>query len=235
MLVVLKTRSLRTLLLSSLLFPWVSAYPADAPLSRMLATRALKREPIPPVVSRPVSSRDVFQAVQDYLRQKGAAMRGNLRPGDLRVQSSVPIIKEDAGLEVRKISFDSLRRETVFELWTSHEPQYLPFAVTTRRDPQSWGMSLRPAAILDEADGASRNRSSAISPTASATRSKPRVLAQPGRPATLVMLGPNIRITTTVVPLQPGIKGQCILVRDATTARVMKVEVIGEGLLQAGL
>ena len=43
---------------------------------------------------------------------------------------------------------------------------------------------------------------------ASRARSKPPVLAKPGKPATLVMLGENVRITTTVVPLQPGIKGQ---------------------------
>jgi flagella basal body P-ring formation protein FlgA len=57
------------------------------------------------------------------------------------------------------------------------------------------------------------------------------MLAKPGRPATLVMLGQNVRVTTTVVPLQPGIKGQVILVRDPATARVMKAEVVDEGLL----
>ncbi len=63
-------------------------------------------------------------------------------------------------------------------------------------------------------------------------RSKAPVLAKPGRPATLVMLGQNVRITTTVVPLQPGSKGQCILVRDLATARVMTAEVVDEGLLR---
>jgi flagella basal body P-ring formation protein FlgA len=58
------------------------------------------------------------------------------------------------------------------------------------------------------------------------------VLAKPGTPATLVMLGQNMRITTTVDPLQPGIRGQCILVRDPATARVMTAEVVDEGLLQ---
>ena len=66
----------------------------------------------------------------------------------------------------------------------------------------------------------------------SQARSKPPVLAKPGKPATLVMLGQNVRITTTVVPLQPGTKGQCILVRESATARVMTAEVVDEGLLQ---
>ena len=43
------------------------------------------------------------------------------------------------GLQVKRIGFDPIRREIVFELWASHEPQYLPFEVTTRRDPQSLG------------------------------------------------------------------------------------------------
>jgi flagella basal body P-ring formation protein FlgA len=64
--------------------------------------------------------------------------------------------------------------------------------------------------------------------------SKLPVLAKPGRFATLVMLGQNIRITTTVLPLQPGSKGQRILVRDPDTQRVMSAEVVDEGLLQAG-
>jgi flagella basal body P-ring formation protein FlgA len=46
------------------------------------------------------------------------------------------------------------------------------------------------------------------------------------------MLGQNVRITTTVVPLQPGIKGQSILVRNLATARVTTAEVVDEGQLR---
>jgi flagella basal body P-ring formation protein FlgA len=46
------------------------------------------------------------------------------------------------------------------------------------------------------------------------------------------MFGQNVRVTTTVNPLQPGSKGQRILVRDTTTARVLKAEVVDQGLLQ---
>jgi flagella basal body P-ring formation protein FlgA len=46
------------------------------------------------------------------------------------------------------------------------------------------------------------------------------------------MLGENVRITATVIPLQPGSKGQRILVRELTTARVMNAEVVDEGLLR---
>jgi flagella basal body P-ring formation protein FlgA len=46
------------------------------------------------------------------------------------------------------------------------------------------------------------------------------------------MQGQNMRITTTVVPLEPGSKGQTIRVRDVVTARVMTAEVVDEGLLR---
>jgi flagella basal body P-ring formation protein FlgA len=47
------------------------------------------------------------------------------------------------------------------------------------------------------------------------------------------MLGQDARITLTVVPLQPGGKGQTILVRDVSTAQVMAAEVVDAGLLQS--
>jgi hypothetical protein len=155
-----------------------------------------------------------------------------LQPGDLRIQSSPPALKEDVGLQLKSIGFDPIRREMVFELWTSHEPQYLPFEVTTRRDPQGLGLTPRPEGKLVEAGGESASGNPAITPGGSRDRLKLPVLAKPGKPATLIMLGQNMRITTTVVPLQPGTKGQCILVRDTATARVMRAEVVDEGLLR---
>ena len=134
------------------------------------------------------------------------------------------------GLLVKKIGFDPLRRETVFELWASQEPQYLPFEVTTRRDPRSLGLATGMGLV--EAGGGHQTESPTTGQRGGSDRSKPPVLAKPGTPATLIMLGQNVRITTTVVPLQPGSKGQCILVRDTTTARVMNAEVVDEGLLQ---
>jgi hypothetical protein len=166
------------------------------------------------------------------MAQMGISGQGGLQPEDLKIQSSVPALKGDVGLEVKRIGFDLIRRETVFELWTSHEPQYLPFEVTTRRDPQSLGLTSNLAWVPGEAGGDPRAESPGIGGGMGGARPKAPVLAKPGRPATLVMLGQNVRITTTVVPLQPGSKGQCILVRDMATARVMTAEVVGEGLLR---
>jgi hypothetical protein len=183
-------------------------------------------------VVRPLSRREIFQAIQNDLARMGISERGELQPGDLRIQSSVPALRDDMGLQVKRVGFDPIRRETVFELWTSHAPQYLPFEVTTRRNPQSFGLAPRPEWKLGDADGVLRKGNPAIGKEVNRATSKLPVLAKPGRSATLVMLGENVRITTSVVPLQPGTKGQCILVRDLATARVMTAEVVDEGLLR---
>jgi len=211
----------------------MDARPADASLRKALAPLSQESEVIPRREPRPLSRWEIFQAIQNDLAQRGILGRVELRPGDLNIQSSVPVLRVDMGLQVKKVAFDPIRREVVFELWASHEPQYLPFDVTTRRDPQSLGFTSHLAWKPGDAAGAVRTESPALSLGMNLARSKAPVpvLAKPGKPATLVMLGQNVRITTTVVPLQPGIKGQCILVRDPATARVMSAEVVDEGLL----
>lgn len=234
MLAALKTRSLMGLPLLLMLFG-ANASSANVPTTKTWAAPPLRRQATTEVMPRSLSRREIYQAIQNYLQQMGTASRGNLRPEDLRIQSSVPSLKDHAGLEVKNIGFDSLRQAVVFELWTSHEPQYLPFAVTTRRDPALWGMPQLLNGNTGNAGKESNGETSNIGKAADVTSRKQPVLVKPGRPATLVMQGPNMRVTTTVVPLQPGAKGQTIMVRDATTARVMRAEVVDEGLLQAGL
>ena len=115
-----------------MLAPLTDARSADAPLRKgvggVLARRVKGSRAAQP---RPLSRREIFQAIQNDLAQMGISGRGGLRPEDLKIQSSVPVLKDDMGLEVKRIGFDPIRRETVFELWASHEPQYLPFEVTT--------------------------------------------------------------------------------------------------------
>ena len=214
----LKSRIVSALFLLLLLALRRDARPADATLRNGLAPRPLSRQ-------------EIFQTIQDDLAQRGALGRGELRPGDLNIQSSVPEFKLDMGLKVMKVAFDPIRREVVFELWASQEPQYLPFEVTTRRDPQSLGLTSNLAWKSGGAGRGARTESPALGREMNSTRVKAPVLAKPGRMATLLMLGQNVRITTAVVPLQPGVKGQLILVRDPATMRVMKAEVVDQGLL----
>jgi hypothetical protein len=205
---------------------------ADVPLHKVSAMPAEDSAGIPRRIPRTLSRLEIFQAIQNDLLRRGIVGREGLRLSDLKIQSSVPVGDDDAGLEVKHIGFDSIRRQTVFELWTSHEPQYLPFEVTTRRDPQSLGFSSSAEVPGEGGGGGSRGQGRMLEQGVSRPRSKAPVLAKPGRPATLVMLRQNARIITTVVPLQPGTMGQVILVRDPATARVMSAEVVDEGLLR---
>ena len=225
----LKSRIVSALGLVAMLTPPAGARSADAPLRKALLSPPEQSELIPRRGPRLLSRREIFDAIQNDLAQKGISGRGELRPEDLRIQSSLPVLNEPMGLEVTRIGYDAIRRETVFELRASGEPQYLPFKVTTRRNPQSLGIGSGWDTKPLRAMGGTRATDSLGGGRAAA---KPPVLAKPGRPATLIMLGQNLRITTTVVPLQPGTKGQCILVRDISTSRVISAEVVDEGLLQ---
>ena len=232
MLTIVKSLFISACLLSEMFAALIYARAADIPLRKALTTASQGSEVISRREPRTLSRREIYQAIQNDLAQLGISERGELRPGDLKIQSSVPVLRDDLGLQVKRIGFDPIRRETVFELWTSHEPQYLPFEVTTRRDPQSWGFT--PPQEWDKGGLVAQSRDGNPA-TAQGALWIPRqspLLAKPGRLATLVMLGQNVRVTTTVVPLQPGIKGQRILVRDPATGRVMTAEVVDEGLLQ---
>jgi hypothetical protein len=232
MLTMVKSLFLSACLLSVMVAASIDARAADIPLRKALATPSQESEVISRREPRTLSRREIFQAIQNDLAQMGISERGELRPGDLNIQSSVPVLRDDMGLQVKRIGFDPIRRETVFELWASHEPQYLPFEVTTRRDPQTLGLASHIAWNPGEAGGGFQTENPTAGQGMSRARSKAPVLAKSGKPATLVMLGENVRITTTVIPLQPGIRGQRILVRELTTARVMSAEVVDEGLLR---
>lgn len=229
---VLKSRVLGALLLLLMMTPRADVRLADAAPRKGLGAPSEENAGIPSRGPRLLSRREILQAIQDGLAGMGIPGGEELRPGDLKIQSSLPVLKDDMGLRVKRIGFDPIRHETVFELWTSHAPQYLPFAVTTRRDLQSLGLTPPPEWRLGEAGDESSSGNPAIGPEGNRGRLKLPALAKPGKPATLIMLGQNVRITTTVVPLQPGSKGQSILVRDPATARVMRAEVVDEGLLQ---
>lgn len=227
-----RTRSVSTLLLSLMLWPIASGRSANAVIRKAVAVPPDERKVIPRREPRPISRREIFQVIQNELARRGFAEGKELQPGDLTIQSSVPALQDDPGLRVERIDFDPIRHETVFELWTSREPQYLPFEVTTRRDPLGWGFTPGPEWDKGGPGAQPRDGNPGTGAGALWISRKAPVLAGPGRLATLVMLGQNVRITTTVVPLQPGIRGQCILVRDPETGRVMIAEVVDEGLLQ---
>jgi hypothetical protein len=223
------SRIVRPLLLSfAIVASLAAAQSADAPLTKTMVAPSEMSEVVPECAPRMVSRREIYQAIQDALAQRGIAGRELLTPEDLQIQASVPALVVDMGLILKNIRYNPIRREMVFALWTSQQPQFLPFVVTTKRDLAGLQLN-RPAGGTGEAGGDYRALSPITSPRATP---KPPVLVKPGAAATLIMLGRNARITLSVLPLQPGAKGQTILVRDLATARVMAAKVIDTGLLQ---
>jgi hypothetical protein len=227
-----KIRTVSAALMAVMLVGLAQAPSADVPLRKASLPPSGQSELTPRRGPRLLSRQEIFQVIQSDLARRTTSTKGDLRPDDLRIQSSVPVLSSEMGLEVKKVSFDPIRRETVFQLWASQEPQYLPFEVTTRRVPQSLGLDQLWAASAVETDMAD-NRTNGRS--AGRAAYKPPVLAKPGSLATLIMLGQNVRITISVVPLQAGTKGQRILVRDPAASLVRSAEVVGEGLLQCSL
>jgi hypothetical protein len=178
---------------------------------------------------RPFSRQEIFQAIESGLARRQISGRGELRAEDLTIQSPTRAHAGDAGLELKKLGFDRIRQETVFQLWTSLEPQNLPFEVTTRRDPRTWG-------FIPPGEGGHCGGDSDMASTRAADSSQEGpLLAKPGRVATLVMLGQNVRVTTAAIPLQPGRAKDRILVRVPDTRRIVRAEVVNTDLLQVGL
>ena len=227
-----KTRTAGALLLLLLVFaPRMEVRAADDPLYRVSRAPSSAGGVISVHPGQAISRRAIFQAIQADLERIGIPDRGDLRLEDLRIQTLVPAnLVDSSGLKVEKTFFDPQRRQIVFEVRTWQEPRYLPFEVTIRRNA---AIISELAGKLAEAGAGVQTESHEAGGGIGQTHPKLPVLARPGTAATLIMLGENMRITTTVVPLQPGARGQSILVRDLSTARVMAAEVVDENLVQA--
>ena len=212
-----------------MLAPLMATRPADVQPGNTLAATSQKRPVISLRTRRLYSRQEIFQAIQDELDRRGISKQGKLRPDDLNIQSTVPALLVDKGLQVKKIRYDPFRREIVFEIWDSQEPWVLPFEVTLRDNSE---LISRLAGGLADADASVQTVSPTVGKGVGPVRSQPPILATPGTLATVIMLGQNVRITITVAPLQPGVRGQIILVRDVSCGRVMTAEVLDQNLLQ---
>jgi hypothetical protein len=175
------------------------------------------------------------------------------------LQAPVFVTKADTGLEVRRLESDRVQRKTRFLLWTSKEPQVLPFYVTveglfetadgaspdqtqtgtgaTCADshaelPQTVGTLSHPIGLLRDSMRCRTAHRGGSDPQGD---SLPVVLVVAGEPAKLVVETATLRMTALVTPLQSGVKGQRIRVRSLDTQRVVEAEVVGKGLLQADL
>jgi len=175
---------------------------------------------------------------------------------ELHLHAPVFVTKSDPGLEVKRVEPDRVRGRIRFLLWPSKEPQLLPFYVTVAdlNRMATWGSEyseqsaespkshVEPWMTLGELTDSPAARSDSSPRLAVHTGRSARqatsyriVLVAAGKPAKLVVETATLRLTMLVTPLESGVKGQLIRVRNQDTQRVFEAEVVGEGLLQAEL
>ena len=209
--------------------------------------------------SRRLTRTEILQAIRSALESNRFPKSVLLAAQDLRLSAPVWVTKKDPGLQVTKVEFDPVQEQTRFRLWASKEEGILPFYVMTPLSPKvpalvaqrdlDAGEKVKPAdfkleervvahfqdnALLSPAQLAghrARNRIRA-GQTVNPRMFLPPLLVEPGKPATMVAEGRGFRIRITVMPLQPGTRGQRIRVRSLATNRVFVAEVVGRGFLR---
>jgi len=176
----------------------------------------------------------------------------------LNLQAPVYVTKFDPGLEVKRVEPDRVRRKIRFLLWASNEPQVSPFYVTVEEmsgraawtSAHNTQIGLNPTATESPLDPATGGDLADFSPWSSGnsprvtvftagfhpqTASPRVVLVTAGKLAKLVVETATLRMTALVTPLESGVKGQLIRVRNPDTRRVFEAEVAGMDLLRAEL
>jgi hypothetical protein len=222
----------------------------------------LKRLEIPERVivtrkRRRLSSAEILTAIETFVGREDSPALRTPNLNWLNLQAPVFVTKADPGLEVRRVEADRVERKTRFLLWTSKEPQVLPFYVTVEGLPETADCVLSHEAPTSEgpihadsrlgrhqaAGNLTKGLLGGSSPCAIAYQGKsapqatssPIVLVVAGKPAKLVVESATLRMTALVTPLQSGVQGQIIRVRNQDTHRVLQAQVVGAGLLQAEL
>lgn len=193
-------------------------------------------------VHRQLSRQEIAAAISAALGRENA-----VDPAALNLQLSALVTCDDPGLEVTEIEFDALRQATRFRLWTAKEPENLPFYVTmpgrqmsSKAIPPAPGAARAGAALRSGEPSAASAHSEPIHPVLDAGGVKspakgPEMIVKAGVATRLVIEGPDYRLTSTVIPLQPGALGQEISVRDPLTHKISSAQVAGPGLLKGSL
>ncbi len=224
----------------------------------LLAGLTLPSEIVVQRFHRALTKQEVIQAIQSATGQQGITAKDGLDLASARFSTPIYVTEADPGLEVIRIQCDPLRNETRFRLWTSKEPGDLPFEVlvpgAVKLPTLVSRHALAPGEIVSAADFAivmkpgarvlSGEATSAAELTGLETRASLRpgqpvtrtefampVLVRPGVLATMIVQGSEFRIKTVVTPLEPGVFGQEVKVRNTESRQVVEAKVIGRDRL----
>lgn len=223
----------------------------------LLAALRLPRQIVIRRFHRAITRVEIVRAIDSALDRE-AGGEDLLDPKVLQLPGPVYVTADDPGLQVLRIAADPLRRETEFTLWTSKEPDNLPFTVTIQRALKLPALVARrtipPGEIVSSADFAVEMRPAGREPDASSvsgedlegleTRAvlragqpvardqfKRPILVKPGALATLIVQGSAFSIEAVVDPLEQGMLGQEIRVRNTETRQVVEAKVVGRDRL----
>lgn len=205
---------------------------------------------------RAITKDEVISAIQTALGNQGGKDPLNLK--DLRFSTPVYVTGVDPGIRVIRIESDPLRHDTRFRLWTSKEPQNLPFSVTVpsvvklpvlvARRGLAPGETVTATDFAVEMRPEAKDLSKQSSTPAGLTGLEPRsslrpgqavnrddfhrpILVEPGTLATLTIQGKGFRIKTVVTAFEQGVMGQEIQVRNTETRQVVEAQVVGRDKL----
>lgn len=199
---------------------------------------------------------EVVQAIDHALAHQGVTRMPDL--SRLNFTAPVYVTGADPGLELIRISSDAQQGITSFRLWTAKERHNLPFTVTVpsvvkvptlvaRRtlvagdltSGSDFKVEMRagehsvagaPLVAADLTNLATRGIVRAGAPVERDQFQRP-VLVEPGTLSTLIVHGPGFNIKTIVVPLEQGVLGQEIRVRNVESHRVLEARVAGQDSL----
>ncbi len=225
---------------------------------RLLARFVIPDEIVIQRSYRLLTRNEVIQAIQAALRNEGAREMSGSALAKVHFSAPVYVTQKDPGLRVIRIECDPSRGETQFRLWTSKEPGILPFDVTLQSSVEVPTLiashTLAPGQVVSAADftvaltPASRSASGQPAAAADFEGMEPRTLVRRGQPvqrnefgqavlvepdtlATLIVRGGGFNIKTMVTPLEQGVMGQEIRVRNIESRQVVEAQVAGRDLL----
>jgi hypothetical protein len=179
----------------------------------------------------PIAEERVRVAISEFLRQQSWNDRGGRRdlPDAARLEWTRPLSAtvESPKLEVVGLDWDDRQQSAQVRLRCSPRTSCGSFLVHVVLSPplaREWRQQLALGSDLNSSGG-----------RPAAGNGNSSVLAEKGKPATLVLDDGSMRISVRVICLQRGVLNQEIRVVEARSRHVFHAEVVGMGLLHANL
>ncbi|HUA01655.1 MAG TPA: flagella basal body P-ring formation protein FlgA [Candidatus Aquilonibacter sp.] len=182
--------------------------------------------------SHALSAAELCDSIRRTLLADGAPR--NVLPSVAQIEPTLPVsvTVDDPGLQVLRIDPDVTPGVVRVRLWTSNEPAIHPFDVRIleARYLLQWlgdADEATHASVVFVADSRLRGAARFARPLAP----KPPELVFPGRRATLLMQSSDMQIRTSVMPLDCGVAGQEVRVRNLSTGEILQAKVTGPSSL----